>query len=93
MFPYLIVWLLLKVPALVVAPKMEAVWLGFGEIAVLLTGGWILFARLAELGEGSLLRLATSEKSIQFAQLIFAISLIPIGLSHIVYVKQTAEMR
>src|SRR5215471_14330155 len=91
-FPYLIVWLLLKVPALVVAPKMEAVWLGFGEIAVLLTGGWILFARLAELGEGSLLRLATSEKSIQFAQLIFAISLIPIGLSHIVYVKQTAEM-
>jgi uncharacterized membrane protein len=92
LFPYLIVWLLLKVPALVVVPKMEAVWLGFGEIAVLLTGGWILFARLGELGEGSLLRLATSEKSIQFAQIFFAVSLIPIGLSHIVYVKQTAEM-
>src|ERR1700736_3973135 len=27
--PYLIVWLLLKVPALLVAPQMEAVWLGF----------------------------------------------------------------
>src|SRR5713101_3558274 len=36
LFPYLIVWLLLKVPALVVAPQMEAVWLGFGELAVLL---------------------------------------------------------
>src|SRR5437764_14900111 len=32
LFPYLIVWLLLKVPALVVAPRMEAVWLGFGEL-------------------------------------------------------------
>ena len=47
LFPYLIVWLLLKVPALVVAPKIEAVWLGVGEIAVLLTGGWVLFATLA----------------------------------------------
>src|ERR1700680_3136170 len=43
LFPYLIVWVLLKVPALVVAPQMEAVWLGFGELAVLLAGGWDLF--------------------------------------------------
>ena len=53
LFPYLIIWLLLKVPALLVAPQMEAVWLGFGEIAVLMTGGWVLFATLAGLREGS----------------------------------------
>jgi uncharacterized membrane protein YtjA (UPF0391 family) len=29
LFPYLIVWLLLKVPSLTAAPQMEAVWLGF----------------------------------------------------------------
>src|ERR1700687_2721293 len=45
--PYLIVWLLLKGPALVVAPQMEAVWLRARELSVLLAGGWILFARLA----------------------------------------------
>jgi hypothetical protein len=45
LFPYLIAWTLLKVPALVVAPKMEAVWLGFGEVVMLLSGGWVLFAR------------------------------------------------
>src|SRR5438045_3457269 len=28
LFPYLIVWALLKMPALVVAPKIEGVWLG-----------------------------------------------------------------
>ena len=53
LFPYLIVWTLLKVPALVVAPKIEGVWLGFGELVVLLAGGWTLFAVLARLREGS----------------------------------------
>ena len=77
LFPYLIVWLLLKVPALVVAPGMEAVWLGFGEIAVLLCGGWILFARLAALPEGSPLAFATGEKSVYFARMLFAVSLYP----------------
>jgi uncharacterized membrane protein len=92
LFPYLIVWLLLKVPALLVAPKMEAVWLGFGELAVLLTGGWILFANLAGLREGSPLKFLASENSIRLARMLFAISLIPIGLSHIVYVKETAAL-
>src|SRR5450631_4432447 len=30
LFPYLIVWTLLKVPSLVVAPQIEGVWLGIG---------------------------------------------------------------
>src|SRR5947207_2424004 len=61
LFPYLIVWLLLKLPALLVAPQMEAVWLGFGEIAVLLAGGWVLFAKLSELRGESLLTFAAGE--------------------------------
>jgi uncharacterized membrane protein len=92
LFPYLIVWLLLKVPAVVVAPQMEAVWLGFGELAVLLAGGWILFATLAGLREGSPLTFATGENGVHLARMLFAASLIPIGLSHIVYVKETAEL-
>lgn len=92
LFPYLIVWLLLKVPALVVAPQIEAVWLGFGELAVLLAGGWVLFARLADLREGSPLSFATGENGIRIARIIFALSLIPIGLSHILYVQQTAQL-
>jgi uncharacterized membrane protein len=95
LFPYLIVWMLLKVPALVRAPKMEAVWLGFGELAVLMTGGWVLFATLsglpAGLPDGSL-RFLTGENGIRLARILFAVSLLPIGLSHIVYVKETAEL-
>src|SRR4030081_1679820 len=92
LFPYLIVWLLLKVPALVVAPQIEAVWLGFGESAVLVAGGWVLFATLARLREGSPLTFATGESGIRLARILFAVSLIPIGLSHLVYVKETAEL-
>src|ERR1700722_14171050 len=71
LFPYLIVWLLLKVPALVVAPQMEAVWLGFGEIAVLVAGGWVLFAKLAGLREGSPPKFLASEKSTYLARMLF----------------------
>jgi uncharacterized membrane protein len=92
LFPYLIIWLLLKVPALLVAPQIEAVWLGFGEIAVLMTGGWVLFATLAGLREGSPLTFATGANGIRLAGMLFAVSLIPIGLSHLVYVKQTVEL-
>src|SRR5260370_6939457 len=83
---------MLKLPALLVAPQMEAVWLGIGELAVLLAGGGVLFAKLAGLREGSPLSFTTGENGIRIARILFAVSLIPIGLSHIVYVKQTADL-
>lgn len=48
-FAFLLVWLCLKIPPLIAMPQIEGVWLGFGEIAMLLAGGWILFARLSAL--------------------------------------------
>ena len=92
LFPYLIVWFLLKVPALLVAPQIEAVWLGLGELAVLMAGGWVLFATLSGLRAGPRLTFVTGEKGIYLARMLFAVSLIPIGLSHLVYVKETAEL-
>jgi uncharacterized membrane protein len=92
LFPYLIVWALLKVPALVVAPKIEGVWLGFGELAVLLAGGWVLFAKLAGLREESPLAFLTGDRSVLMAQIFFGVFLIPIGLAHIMYVQPTSAM-
>jgi uncharacterized membrane protein len=92
LFPYLIVWTLLKVPALATAPQIEGNWLGIGELAVLLAGGWTLFAVLARLREGSVLRFATGENGIRMARMLFAFFLIPIGLSHLIYVKETANL-
>jgi uncharacterized membrane protein len=69
---------------------MEAVWLGVGEIAVLMSGGWVLFARLGGVREGSSLSFLAGERGVALARILFAVSLLPIGLSHIVYVKETA---
>jgi hypothetical protein len=87
LFPCLLLWQRLKVPALIVPPGMEAVWLGFSEIAVLLAGGWVLFARFAQLENTAFFTHITEEKGIRMARILFAVALIPIGLSHIVYVK------
>jgi uncharacterized membrane protein len=92
LFPYLIVWTLLKVPALVVAPQIEGVWLGFGELAMLLAGGWVLFARMAELRDGARLEFAVGDRGIQIAKYLFAIWVIPVGLSHFFYVDATIHL-
>lgn len=92
LLPYLFVWMLLKVPALCVAPRMEAVWLGFGEVAVLFAGGWALFATLVEPRSGSTTRFLTGYQGLRLATRLFGVSLLPIGLSHIVYVKQTVDL-
>lgn len=92
LFIYLLIWLLLKVPALIVAPQMEAVWLGFGEIAVLFCGGWLLLAQTDGLDGRSRFGFAAGESGVRLSRILFAVALLPIGLSHLVYVKQTADL-
>jgi uncharacterized membrane protein len=92
LFVYCILWALLKVPALVVAPQIEGVWLGFGELAVLLAGAWTLFARLGGMDEGTIWRLVAGENGARAARMLFAVFLIPIGLSHLMYVKETVAL-
>ena len=96
LFAYLIVWMLLKVPALVVAPQIEGVWLGIGELAMLMAGGWVLFARLEgapeESGLPSWLGFAVGERGVRLARIVFGIAVIPVGLSHLMYTKETVEL-
>lgn len=92
LFPYLLLWLLLKVSAIAAAPLVEGAWLGFGEIAVLAAGGWILFARLSGLAETTTLGACVGSRGVRAAQTLFALSLMPIGLSHFVYLSETAAL-
>ena len=88
LFAYSIVWALLKVPALVVAWRIEGVWLGLAEIAVLMAGAWTLFARVGDAGENW----ATGDRGVRWARYWFAVWLIPIGLSHFLYPEPTAHL-
>ena len=49
--------------------------MGFGEIAMLLAGGWVLFARLSGLeNSGSVFRHITGERGILIARIIFGVA-------------------
>ena len=79
LFVFMLLWLvLLKLPAVIAVPTMEATWLGFGEIAVMTAGAWVLFA--------------PSRAHITAARVLFIVALPMIGLAHFVYVKETAAM-
>jgi uncharacterized membrane protein len=88
LFAYSIVWALLKMPAIVVAWKHEGVWLAFGEIAVLMAGAWTLFAQLGGARESWF----TGDRGVRWARYWFAAWLIPIGLSHFVYIDATVNL-
>lgn len=88
---YLLLWVvLLKLPAVVRVPQMEATWLGFGEISVILSGAWISFASNAVGWTASRLKFAVGDRGLCCARLLFVLSLPMIGLSHFVYAKETA---
>ena len=90
--PFLLAWLCLKIPAVMVAPRIEGVWIGVGEIGMLLAGGLVLFARFSELEGSGFFSGLTGQKGIRIAQVIFGIAVIPVGLGHIFYVQITASL-
>jgi uncharacterized membrane protein len=91
LFPYLLLWACLKLPDVIAAPGAESSWLGLGELTLLLSGGWTLLACLAALPQSSPLAFLTGERGLRAARHLFALSIIPIGLSHLVYLETTAN--
>lgn len=91
-FPFLVAWLCLKIPAVITMPRIEGVWIGFGEVGMLLAGGWVLFACLSGLEESAFFRRITGTRGIRIAQIIFGLAVLPVGLGHIFYVAITATL-
>ena len=92
LFPFLIAWLCLKIPAILVAGNIEGVWIGVGELGMLLAGGWALFAAVSGLDSSPLFRSITGRRGIRLAQILFGLAVIPVGLGHIFYLKITATL-
>jgi uncharacterized membrane protein len=90
LLPYLTLWAFLKVPDVVAHPLVEGSWLGLGELTLLLCGGWTLFAIFSDLPEESPFGFLAGERGLRMARILFALSIIPIGLSHLVYLDVTA---
>ena len=82
-FIYLLLWLvLLRIPAIFIAPRVEVSWSGCGENAIALAGALALFAVLRSNDPAT--------QSVTSARVMLGIALIPCGLAHLVYIKDTA---
>lgn len=73
-----LVVLLLKIPLIIRAPLVEMTWLTTAMIIIVFTGAWVLTA--------------TATRALRIAQLVFGAALIPIGISHFVYLDLTAPL-
>jgi uncharacterized membrane protein len=92
LLPFLILGFLVQAPTLVMPPFVEVNWESIGEIAVLVSGMWVLFATRSGLGEGSRFAFATGERGLRIARIIFGLWLLPIGISHFAYLQNTVSL-
>jgi uncharacterized membrane protein len=90
---FLLLWLiLLKLPALIHAPREMVSWESFGEIAATTAGGWCLFAAHAGAWERRHLQFAVGENGVRAARLLLIASLPMFGLAHFAYHDLTASL-
>ena len=80
--------LFLRVPALARHPLVEGSWYGVSETLLFAGGGWTIFSMLPMRGGEAVANLG----SVRFGQILFALALPAIGLSHFFYVGMTAPI-
>jgi uncharacterized membrane protein len=93
LFAYLLLWLLLfRMPVIFHAPTVEVSWEGAGETAVLVAAAWMLYAWFAADSDRQRLGFATGERGLCIARVLYGVALIPFGLAHFAYVRETAAL-
>jgi uncharacterized membrane protein len=90
---WLLLWsLLFRIPVIFRAPGVEVSWEGGGETTVMVAGAWVLYAWFTADRDEQLLGFTTGAKGVRIARVLYGLALIPLGLAHLAYVKETAAL-
>ena len=89
---YLLLWLLLlRLPGIFLAPNVEYWWAAC-KTAVMGAAAWVLYVWFAVDWDKRRLGLAIGDSGLRIARMLYGLALIPFGVAHFVYLKQTAVL-
>jgi uncharacterized membrane protein len=89
---YLLLWLLLlRVPGVLLSFTV-GFWWSACKSAVMVAAAWILYAWVAADWDKQRLRFAIGDQGLRIARALYGLALIPFGIAHFLYLKQTAVL-
>lgn len=87
---YLLAWMLLfRLLHALFAPIVMINWWPCGESAVMVAAAWVLYVWFAGDLDAERFRFATGDNGLRIARVFYGLGLIPFGVAHFAYLKET----
>lgn len=87
---YLLLWLLVfRLPGLLRSLAVDIYWAA-SKTAVIVAAAWVLYAWVAADWDKRHVGFATGDRGLRIARVLYGVAIIPFGIAHFEYAKQTA---
>jgi uncharacterized membrane protein len=89
---YLLLWLLLlRVPGIFLSPTVDFWWAAC-KTAVMAAAAWVLYVWFADDWDKRRFGFAAGDTGLRIARALYGLALIPLGVAHFVYLKNTVSL-